>query len=46
MPLHHHFLRPGHSFEDVRVSILERVEEHLDIIKREVTWMNQLDTMG
>ena len=46
MPLYKHFKRPGHSFEDVQVTILEVVAPcpTQRLLERELHWIQRLQT--
>lgn len=44
MPLYRHLKKPGHSFECLRLTILEKVPDITQLIPRESEWMDRLKT--
>lgn len=45
-PLYTHLRRPEHSFDDIRLTVLERVEGgQRELLQREKNWMERMDTM-
>lgn len=45
MPLYRHLHKPGHSFDDLRITIIDRVEDPDQLEKKEIEWMIKLDTV-
>lgn len=44
MPIYRHFWKPGHSLQNMKVTVLEKVKEGEDIEERERDWMRKLRT--
>jgi len=43
MPLYKHLEKPGHTFEKLRVTILEKVSSS-NLHQKEIEWMTRLNT--